>query len=169
MSGAGKTVVGKCVSKKLNFKFVDTDDIILKCTGKTIEYIFKYNGEDYFRQLESQIIFKNCLDGKKVISTGGGAILKEINRKILKENGILFFLDGSINTLVSNIKASPSWKEHRPLLKEGDLYNNINEILKDRYKLYQQNADHIISIDNKSIEEIADEIILIFKQYDYCS
>ena len=74
MSGAGKTVVGKCISKKMDFKFIDTDDIILKYTGKTIEDIFKYNGEDYFRQLESQVILKYCLGDKMVISTGGGAI-----------------------------------------------------------------------------------------------
>ncbi len=169
MSGAGKTVVGKCISKKMDFKFIDTDDIILKYTGKTIEDIFKYNGEDYFRQLESQVILKYCLGDKMVISTGGGAIVKDINRKMLKKNGILFFLDGSIEVLISNIKASPSWEKNRPLLKEGDLYNNINRILKDRYKIYQQIADYIISIDNKSIEEIANEIIIIFKQYSYCS
>lgn len=169
MSGAGKTVVGQYISKKLNMEFVDTDDIILQKTGKTIEDIFEGLGEDYFRKMETQVILENCLEGRKVISTGGGVILKDINRRILKKNGILYFLDGSIETLISNIKSSPSWKEHRPLLNKENPYHSLESMLEDRYKLYWDSADYIIDIDNRSINEIGDKIILIFKQCGYCS
>ncbi len=164
MSGAGKTVVGQYISNKLNMEFLDTDDIILQKTGKTIKDIFEKFGEEYFRQLESQVILENCLEGNKVISTGGGAILKDINRKALKENGILYFLKGTIETLISNIQSSPSWENHRPLLNKGSLYDNMQNMIRDRYKLYEESADYIIDIDNKSINEIGDEIIFIFKQ-----
>lgn len=169
MSGVGKTSVGKYISNRLNIEFQDTDDIILKYTGETIDYIFKKYGEDYFRHLEKQAIIETSSKDGVIISTGGGAILKTRNRKVLKDNGVVFFLNADVSTLVSNILSSTSSKGHRPLLDMDNLYNSISKLYAERYELYSITADHIINVDNKSIEEIGNEIIFIFNQYIYCS
>jgi shikimate kinase len=161
MSGAGKTSIGKYISSKLNMKFVDTDDIIISNTGKTIEYIFTIYGEAYFRGLEEKLIYN--LKGKEglVISTGGGVVLSRSNMDILKKDGKIILLDASIDTLAKNIASSSSNRNHRPLLNHKDLYNSIKKIYDDRKELYFSNADYIIHVDNKTFETIGDEIIYI--------
>lgn len=162
MSGVGKTVVGEYISKKLNMKLVDTDDIIVLNNGKSISYIFDHYGEEFFRILEFNVIKELSTKTNAIISTGGGIITNNKNIYYLKENGIIFLLQASLNTLVRNINSS---KEKRPLLEDGNnLKNRIESINEKREKLYILSADHIIKVDNKSVGDIGDEVISIFKQ-----
>lgn len=162
MSGVGKTVVGKNISEKNNMKLIDTDDIIVCNSGKTIAYIFDNYGENYFRSLESNIIENLSTENNAIISTGGGIIMDRKNIYSLKENGIIFLLEASLDTLIRNVNLS---QEKRPLLEEGNnLRKKIENINRERKDFYISSADYIIKVDNKSIEEIGDEIISIFKQ-----
>lgn len=162
MSGVGKTVVGKYVSKKNNMKLLDTDNIIVVNSDETISDIFNNYGEEYFRSLESNIIEGLSTETNSVISTGGGIIMDKNNIKYLKTNGIIFLLQANLDTLIRNVNLS---KEKRPLLEESNNFKNrIENINKNRKDLYISSADYIIKVDNKSIEEIGDEIISIFKQ-----
>ena len=86
MSGAGKTTIGQKLAKKLNYQFVDIDEIIEKQEHKTISEIFADDGEDFFRQLETQMLAKIIKNEKIIIATGGGIIESEKNRKLLKSN-----------------------------------------------------------------------------------
>ena len=168
MSGSGKTTVGEFVSKKLNMKFMDTDDIIVFNRDMTIECIFNKYGEKYFRNLEKKVIKEISLKNNIVISTGGGVVLNKANMDALREKGIVFFLKARMDTLVKNIENS--FQTHRPLLKNNNkLDYTIKEIYKEREKLYFNNADYIIKIDNKSVEEIGHEIIHIFNKINSCS
>ncbi|NMB06986.1 MAG: shikimate kinase [Tissierellia bacterium] len=168
MSGSGKSTVGKYIADKLNKTFLDTDDIIVSNTGKNIEYIFDNYGEGYFRELEKLVI--NSLSRKEdiIISTGGGIVLNPTNIEILKRKGIIFFLNGSIDTLYQNVKKSKASKEQRPLLREGDLKIKLEEIYNIRKSLYFNSGDYIISVDNRTVEEIGNEIIKIFKTIIPC-
>ncbi len=160
MSGAGKTTVGKYIASRLNMEFADTDDIIVFNSGDNIEQIFSKYGEGYFRVLEMQVI--DDLKGNEdiVISTGGGVVINRENIDILRENGVIFYLEASIDTLVRNIMLS---KEKRPLLDADHLDNSIKAIYNRRKRLYIASADYIIRVDNKSVETIGDEVISIFK------
>lgn len=170
MSGAGKTIVGKYISKILNKDFIDTDDLIIEITGKTIDCIFKEDGEAYFRQLEKDTI-KNISSYKnKIISTGGGVVLDRANIHMLRENGIIFYLSASIDTLYRNLGANIKEDDRRPLLKYSkDLIEDISKLYKNRKNLYISSADYIVNIDGKSFETVGNEIISIFDSIYSCS
>ncbi len=168
MSGSGKTSVGEYVADKLDKTFLDTDDIIISNTGKDIEYIFNNYGEECFRKLEELVINTSAKKENMVISTGGGVVLNPTNIEKLKTKGIIFLLNGSIDTLYRNIIFSKSLGQ-RPLLKEGDLKKKIEGMYDIRKGLYLNSEDYLISIDDKGIEEIGDEIINIFREVTPCS
>lgn len=156
-SGVGKTTVGSYLSKKLSLEFVDTDTLITNIEGRSIENIFKEKGESYFRQVEKKVI-KN-LSNKEgiVIATGGGIVLNPINIELLRNNGKLFLLYGSIEWITKNIKGS---RNNRPLIKKySSVKEGVSQLLKSRKDIYFKSSDYIIYVDNKSIEEIGNEII----------
>lgn len=160
MSGVGKTVVGEYISRKNNMKLIDTDDIIEDTSGKTIPYIFKNYGEIHFRKLEFEIIKKLSDKLNTIISTGGGVVLDEDNINSLRTNGIIFFLEANLNTLIKNIKSS---REERPLLDEGSSFERkVESISEKRKDLYHSSYDYRVVVDNKSIENIGDEVIHIY-------
>ena len=163
MSGSGKTAVGHFLSKKLNMKLIDTDDIIMLNSKKTIPYIFSEYGEKYFRGLEGNVIKNLSSKTGLIISTGGGVVLNKKNIHLLKKKGILFFLEASIETLAKNVELSS--QTHRPLLENSrNLEDRIRNIYKKREKLYVSSADYIVDVDNKSVEEIGKEIIYILNK-----
>lgn len=153
MMGSGKTTIGKMIAKELCMYFADTDEYIEKRIGTSISEIFK-NGEEYFRDIESEAILKLSLLSSSVISTGGGAIKREENIINLKKNGMIFFIDRPMEDIVSDIEI-----QKRPLLKDNK--NKIFEIFNYRYEIYKKSSDVIIKNDKK-IEEAAQSIIKIF-------
>lgn len=163
MSGSGKTVVGQFLSKKLNMKLIDTDDIIVLNSKKTIPYIFSQYGEKKFRDLESKVIDDLSSETGIIISTGGGVVLNKKNIYLLKKKGVLFFLKANMDTLVKNIESSS--QTHRPLLENNkSLGDRIRNIYKKRKELYISSADYIVKVDRKSVEEIGEEIIYILNK-----
>lgn len=170
MSGVGKTAIGKYVAEKLNMEFIDTDQLVVNNTGQSIAKIFELYGEAYFRALEQNIIESLTDKEDVVISTGGGVVLNRKNIQFLKKKGVVFLLQASIDTIVSNIESSPSNKEDRPLLKDAsNLRDRIKRIYETRKELYISSADVVIRVDNKSKELVGDEIISIFRQQPPCS
>ncbi|NLX62931.1 MAG: shikimate kinase [Tissierellia bacterium] len=170
MSGAGKTLVGKYISKILNKEFIDTDDVIINITGKTIDHIFKEYGEDYFRQMEKNTIKEVSSFYNKVISTGGGVVLDKENIRMLKYNGIIFYLSASVDTLYKNLSLNIRKDDRRPLLKYSkDLMEDIIKLYNNRKNLYISSADYIVNVDGKSYESVGNEIISIFDSIYSCS
>ncbi len=166
MSGIGKTTIGEYISYKLKKDFIDTDNLISNNMKLYIEDIFLKFGEEHFRNLEREIVKKISSKEDLVISTGGGIILNHRNILDLKKKGIVFLLDGSIDTIVNNINKSSII---RPLLKSNsNLYEKTTSLYNERKNLYFSSADSIILVDNKSVEEIGDEIIKIFNKLMSC-
>lgn len=164
MSGSGKTSVGKFLSNKLDMGFIDTDHVLVTKSGMDIPHIFNRYGEDYFRTMERQLIEDISPKTQQVISTGGGVVLYEDNISLLKKNGVIFFLKGTVRTLVKNLRSSGL--DHRPLLAgDEELDIQVSNLYKSRRNLYLDSADFTVSIDNKTIEEIGENIINSFKQY----
>ncbi|WP_206076345.1 shikimate kinase [Marinitoga lauensis] len=129
MMGSGKTTIGKLLSEVLNKEYIDFDTEIEKLEGKTINRIFSEYGEEYFRNIESKVLF-NTENKDAIISTGGGVILKEKNRKLLKKHNT-FFLYASVDELIKRVET-----ENRPLLKEGK--EELYKIWHNRKVLYEE-------------------------------
>jgi len=150
--GSGKTTVAKILAKKLNLELIEMDDLIIKRSGKSIDQIFKNDGETKFRELESQIAADQRNKENVVISTGGGIITNEDNIINLKKNGKMVFLKTSFSEIKKRLKNI----EDRPLFKNKQAAEKLFEF---RQKLYEKNADLIINTDGRSVEEVAYEII----------
>lgn len=158
MRGAGKTKIGKLLSKKLNWSFVDTDELIIKKSGlSSIPEIAKKHGWRYFRYLETKVLKESSQIKKSIISTGGGVITRPANIKLLKKLGIVFWLQVSPETAVKRVAQDKS-KIRLPLTKHKSPLVEMQEILKKRGKLYQKTADHIIDTERNSPQKVAETI-----------
>ncbi|MFA6618592.1 MAG: shikimate kinase [Candidatus Neomarinimicrobiota bacterium] len=153
MMGTGKSTVGKELAKKLNCKFIDLDDEIIKKAGKSIETIFTDEGEASFRTWEMKTAQELNLTKRSVIATGGGFPLKEANRDWMSQNGKTIWLSASAEHILDRIK-----DENRPLLPKPITKSHIENILNKRLDIYQK-ADLQIDTEDKSPDAIADEII----------
>jgi shikimate kinase len=150
--GAGKSTIGKVLSKKLGRKFLDTDEIIEKRTCLTISQIFEKYGESYFREVESEVVKEVSSRGNQIISLGGGAVLRDENVRALKKKGILVYLKVPLLELKRRLK----FVKDRPLLK-GDVESEVERIFAARKERYEEVADFIVE-GNKPVVEIVDEI-----------
>lgn len=161
MMGSGKSTIGKAFIKEFNsYTFVDTDEEIVKKSKQSINDIFSKEGESYFRKLETDTLKNILKKDNLIISTGGGIVLKEDNQIMLKEHCIVIYLKAEETTLFERLKND----NERPLLKVDDIRNKINKLLKERNILYNNCCHYSVNTDNKSIEEVIEEIGNIIKQ-----
>lgn len=146
MPSSGKTTVGKLLSEELKMPLFDSDEIIIKKTGREISDIFEKEGEPAFRKLESEAIFE--LSGKTgaIISTGGGAVLNPENIKNLSKNGKIYFINRPLENLVPT--------SDRPTASTAEA---IKKRFEERFPLYCSNADKIIDA-NCSAKEVCRKI-----------
>ena len=152
--GTGKTEVGRELSHLLDLRLLDVDDEIEKAEGMSINDIFERFGEQRFRDIETEMIRKAAGNTSVIISTGGGAVLKQENMDILRKNGIIFCLTASPETILQRT----SDNSERPLLRTGDPLKKINELLCFR-KPYYEKADFMVHTEGKSPLQIAEEIV----------
>lgn len=153
--GSGKTTVGKELARKMNFKFIDTDELIEKEQGITIKEIFEKHGEDYFRNLEHEICKKVSDMRNCIISTGGGVMTYKRNCDVLKNKNKIIFLDASFNIICKRIGNS----NVRPLFKDLE---KAKQLYDERKKKYVDASDYIVNGD-MSVEETVLEIGGILK------
>ncbi|EDS78200.1 shikimate kinase [Clostridium botulinum C str. Eklund] len=149
MPGCGKTTIGRKLSEILNADFCDVDEYIVDITGKSINEIFE-NGEEFFRDIESQSIKEVSSSIPKVISTGGGVIKRKHNIDVLKKKGTIFF----INRLLEDICKDVDVKS-RPLLKNGT--DKLYKLYEERYDLYRIYCDY--EIINEDMDKCISDIL----------
>ena len=159
LSGSGKSTLGDILSSLSGYALVDTDAIIVKLQNRSINNIFATNGEEFFRTLETQVSKEVSAFDKQIISTGGGIVLKEKNLEYLKQNGVIFYLKTSVNTLLKRLEGDNT----RPLLKTDDVKKKLENMLEIRGKLYEK-ADVTIETDNLTPEKTAKEILRIYNE-----
>lgn len=160
MRGSGKTTIGKLLSHKLNREYLELDEIIVEKMGMTIPEIVKKHGWDYFRDQESAIAGEVSLYNDKILSTGGGVVTRYKNIESLKKNGILIMLNASVDVLLDRIGDD----QNRPALtNKKTRREEMEELLKQRRKLYEDAADEIIGTDKLSPEEVVNQILLKVK------
>ena len=153
MPACGKSTIGYWLSKKINYPFVDVDRYLEEKENRIISDIFSNEGEEYFRELETEYLKELSEKEGIIISTGGGAVKNKENIDILKENGIIVFLNRAIDDI------SRENHRNRPLLQNPD---NIRKLYDERIKLYRRYADIIIKNDD-SMDVIVDRIITALK------
>ena len=152
--GVGKTTIGRPLAKKLEMEFVDSDREIEDRTGVTINIIFEIEGEEGFRKRESAMISELTQRKNIVLATGGGAILDESNRILMRKHGVVVYLHASVDLQLERTRSS----KNRPLLMNGDPRKILQELMTEREPLYRQEADIIVNTENRSPGAVANEI-----------
>ena len=153
--GAGKTSIGKRLAKRLKRSFVDSDRTLEERTGVAITTIFELEGEDGFRDRETKILQELANLDNTVIATGGGIIVRESNRSLLKENGTIVYLQASVD---SQLKRTRHDKK-RPLLQTKNRRDKLQILAKQRDPIYKSLADIVIHTDSQSISHSISQII----------
>ena len=155
MMSSGKTKVGRKLSRLSGFRLVDVDDEIVVRAGMTIPEIFATQGEPAFRAMESAEVARIAADSQRlVVATGGGAILDECSRRLMRETGLVVWLNPSIASLIAKGKT-----RNRPLLQGyADLGARYTEIWEARKHLYREAAHFTIPMDGRARKLVAEEV-----------
>ena len=151
MPGCGKTTIGKLVAEKLNMEFIDTDDLIARKSGLSPSRIITENGEDHFRDIESEIIASIAAKNHCVIATGGGSVLRNENVRNLKKNGKVIFLNRSIEDIVPT--------DDRPLSSSRAA---IRKRYDERLPVYKRSAD-IEIFASGGVEEVLNRVLSVIQ------
>lgn len=154
MPGAGKSTIGKALARQLDLPFVDADHEMLNHTGVDIAMIFEVEGESGFRLREAQLISELCRRENILLATGGGAVLREDNRAVLKQTGTVIYLHASLDSLWHRTKHD----SRRPLLQTDNPREILRTLLNVRDPLYRLTADVVIETGRQSINKLVLEI-----------
>ncbi len=145
------------LARRLGLKFMDTDELIERETGLRIKDIFKRYGEGRFRDLERKVI-KDIASGRygcgMVLSTGGGAVVDEANRRALRSWGTVVCLTASVEKILERVEGS----DERPLLEDRERKGRIEKLLRERDGAYRD-SDMVIDTTSMSIEDVVEEIL----------
>ena len=144
LMGAGKTTLGKQLAQMFECPFYDSDYEICTSSGVSIPTIFEMEGEEGFRNRETNMLKKLASQRNIVLSTGGGAVLRSENRQILRQNGTVVYLHASPETLLERTR----YDSNRPLLQVADPLAKLQELYDQRDMLYRQTAHLVIESDS---------------------
>ncbi len=165
--GSGKTTVGKTLAKMMQFSFLDTDEMIEKQQNKTIREIFAADGEQAFRDLETDLLKQLVAEKRKhlVLSTGGGMPLRAENQKLLSKLGLVVYLKAEPETIYHRVKNDTK----RPLLQCENPFAAIKEMIDVRNPVYEEAAAQIVQVNACHQVEIAEQIKRQYLQYSNSS
>ena len=157
-SGVGKTMIGRLIASRKEVKFLDTNKFIVEKENKSINDIIIENGEEYYANLEKNVLKKEISHGM-VVSVGAYIPKDDENRKIIKTSGKVIYLRATANTIYENIKDSYS---DRPYLKNNFSIFSVEKKLEDMRPFYEDLSNYIIDVDNKSVDKIFKEALAIY-------
>ena len=160
MMGAGKTTLGKIVSKMTKLKFIDTDANIEKNCLMKISEVFKRKGEKFFRLEERKEVLKLLKENNLVIALCGGAFIDKTIRENILKSTISIWLDVNLEDLNKRTK----WNNKRPLLNKENSQKAINKLYENRKSIYKL-ANYKINCDHLSKENVAKKIITLYEKY----
>lgn len=140
LMGSGKTTIGRHLSFRLSRPFYDSDHEIIRRLGVSVSTIFEIEGEDKFRDRESSVLESLVKQDNIVLATGGGIILREENRQLLKQYGTVIYLKTDVETILERTRYDRS----RPLLQTANPREKLEQLMAQRDPLYASIADIVI-------------------------
>ena len=159
--GTGKSVVGELLARKLNGETISMDAEIVKKAGMSIPEFVEQNGWPKFRDLETEVAQELAERNNIIVDCGGGVIERPENIPALRANGVIFWLQASVDVVVSRIADGTE----RPALIEGKTFTEeVAEVLERRTPLYSEAAQHIINTDDMTPDQVSDSILAICNQ-----
>ncbi|MET0027746.1 MAG: shikimate kinase AroK [Candidatus Thiodiazotropha sp.] len=161
--GAGKTTVGRHLAEYYHKDFVDSDLEIQRRTGVDIPTIFEFEGESGFRQREHDVIDELSARDGIVLATGGGAVIRDENRKLLSSRGVVIYLHCTAEQQYERTHRD----KNRPLLQTEDPLAKLKQLLEERDPLYRQTADLLISTEGRNTQAVVQEIRKQIEQLDH--
>ena len=157
--GSGKSSVGRVLADTIGWPLVDLDAVIVAEAGKSINEIFADEGEAAFRALESICLERVLSGGRCVIACGGGVVISEFNRRLMRQQGVVVNLTASLPVILARLEGA----DDRPLYSGDDAANRVRALLEAREQFYAD-ADIRIDTDNKSVEDVSADIMRILKE-----
>lgn len=154
--GSGKSTLGIRLSYRLQYALEDTDKLIECRVGRTIGEIFDQEGEEAFRQMETEQLRKLTENkGQRVYSVGGGTPVREVNRPLLKQLGFVVYLRISPEAVYERLKGDTT----RPLLQGKDPLGRIRSLMAEREAAYTEVADVILDVDDLTADQVVEQIV----------
>lgn len=158
---AGKTSVGRSLAGLLNRPFHDTDEMVVEHTGKTIPELVAEGGWPLFREKEKNVVAGLSRLDHCVITLGGGTVLNEENVERLREKGLFVWLRADAAAIVKRMSEDRKRGHQRPSLSGNGTDEEVPAMLRCREDVYRRNADLIVNTENRSIEEVSEEICTV--------
>jgi shikimate kinase len=161
---AGKTSVGKKLSLCLGKRSADTDEIIEKQRGVSIQDIVRFHGWNYFRALEKEVISEVSNDDNLIISTGGGVVIDPENINALKRNGFLIWLKADVEVLLERMARDIRSAIERPSLTGKGVLREFKEVLIQREPLYKMASDVQVNTSQLDMDGVVSQILSVFME-----
>jgi shikimate kinase len=161
MMGAGKTTVGRALAQKMQMRFADTDKVLVERTGVPVATVFEIEGEEGFRRRESAILAEMAAENDCVIATGGGAVVSEESRRVMRENGTVIYLRARVDDLWERTRHDTS----RPLLATPDPRATLARLLEERDALYREAAHLVVETGVQSAATLATRVMAILREH----
>ena len=156
LPGSGKTTVGRQLARRLQLPFIDSDHEIEVRIGCTIREFFEREGETRFRDIEQEVLDTLTKGPSQVLSTGGGAVLREANRKYLRERGRTVYLKSTPEELFRRLRNDAN----RPLLQVADPLAKLKTLFAERDPLYKQVAHFVLETGRPSVATLVNMIVM---------
>lgn len=152
--GSGKTTIGQRLARLLGLEFLDCDHELEAHTGASVSLIFEIEGEEGFRERESRMLDELSARNGVLVATGGGAVIRENNRRLLKKRGLVVYLKTPVAQQLKRLRRDKS----RPLLQTSDRKEKLLRLAAERDPLYEEVADIEFPAKNRSLETAAEEL-----------
>jgi shikimate kinase len=156
LPGSGKSTVGRQLARRLTLPFLDSDAVIEQRLGCSIREYFEREGEERFRDLESQVIDELTAGTAGVISTGGGSVLRPLNRQQLHQRTRVVYLRSSPEEVFRRLRHD----RNRPLLQVADPLQRLRDLFQARDPLYQESAHFVIETGRPSVATLVNMIVM---------
>jgi shikimate kinase len=156
MPGGGKSTVGRHLARGLGLRFVDADQEIEHSIGCSIRSFFEREGEERFREIEAQTVDALTRQDGAVLATGGGVVLREANRRALRDHSTVVYLRSTPEELFRRLRRDTQ----RPLLQVADPLRKLRELFAERDPLYRQTAHFVIETGRPSVPTLVNMILM---------
>jgi shikimate kinase len=156
MPGGGKSTIGRQLARSLDLRFFDSDSEIERHIGASIRDFFEREGEQKFRDLEQEVIATLATQPDAVVATGGGCVLREANRRLLRERTTAIYLRSAPEELFRRLRHD----KRRPLLQVVDPLRKLRDLYIERDPLYRRTAHFIIETGRPSVQTLVNMILM---------